>query len=656
MDPSQITPQMAQAELARRQGASGGNQGGNPQSQITPQMARAELARREGMQPPQQNVTRGTAIERIPFPGIGLLPNLDALKRTGAAIGKAGIETLNIPAKLGLPYAKKIADPNMPYEKLGIEQGLADQLVSGALEFSPYMLPIKAAAGVAKTIPFLKKGAQWLATRPTRAAMATQAPAGALYGYTNAPEGYRAFGTIGGTGLGFLGPLAGKAGSEILKKGVEKYSQSAIPGFLKKAKEALGIPGNPQDYAKTVQGRFNKDVGINKTAFDNVTQEAKGMDALLGHEREVLKNSSILDAKGKPLQKSTTEKFVDFDNAPFKTAIKGFIGDIRKLEPALREPYKNAIGVARYLNRLAPKSFEGAVAMRKNLNEHLRNYYEKKNLIPKTKDEFTKSLLGRVKKSIFSTVDQNVKKVPTKIAEKFKADWEAANKGYTELQNYYKIPQGEGALKPTRQRREALESQTLNANAIGKYLPKQKDTTTAGFQQLEKVIGGPEEAKKALRSYYLNDILENGASPQKIEKIYGKLSPAQRAYLFGGGKIEDLLNTVNEVGKKFGLPKKENWVGYIGHHGLGLGAPAAVAGGATYLGGGDAKESVAAGLGTAAAIAGLKKGVGATATPKNVMKALQKYDTIGKKRSNLSQLLFQPLGRSMYGENERGVR
>lgn len=410
------------------------------------------------------------------------------------------------------------------YDKFGTQKGLKGMLAEELIGFLPFNRAGKLVEGAVKGTPLVK-------------ALAGNTASGAAYGATNADPENRLWGGLAGGALGAGATGLGALGETALKYGAKKIAQSSIPGLIEKAGEKIRGYINPEESSGLLSKRYRAASAKNTENWRAAEEGAKKLD------------SSPSDG---------------FDSSHYKENIKKFINKVKGMEPALKEQYKNAAEFARGAYGLAPQSFEGAMAVRKNLNQQIRDFENKNNV--KIPDKQKNDLIKNIKDSLLQTVKNNESKANPVDYKNFSEAWEKANQSHRDLQEFYKAPNtAEGLIKPIRQRRELLQSGSpLDASIMNKYMPKPSQTGIGGLKQLEKILGSKEDAKKAASAYFMRQVTDGNTRDAAL-RMYAKLSPQQREYMFGGTPEGKILKAAHEVQKAFGQEKA--WMPYL-HHGI----------------------------------------------------------------------------------------
>jgi hypothetical protein len=299
------------------------------------------------------------------------------------------------------------------------------------------------------------------------------------------------------------------------------------------------------------------------------------------------------------------------------------------MEPAVRAKYAQAADFANHIQEQAPQSFSGAVALRQNLNQELKKFLDKNNV--KVADKETINFISGTKEEkglkdiLKDSVNANNKHVDNNLLNQFKNSWEAANQSHQALTDFVKTPNPQGVLKPRVPRREALNNKTLDAGALGQYL-RPNLRGDAGINQLNKLTGSDDAA----RSYLMRNVMESRGKNNPVLSTYESLSPPQRSRLFDSLPEGQALKAASAVKSAFGEPSKEG-LRVIGHHLSSLGAGAAPGFLGTLAVGGNFDDALLAGAGTATLSKGGGKLISKFATPRSVMRAVNRAQTTNKK-------------------------
>jgi hypothetical protein len=391
--------------------------------------------------------------------------------------------------------------------------------------------------------------------------------------YVNPDQSRLANAALGGAG-GALGTGAGKLFDLGIRKGAEKYAQSALPGLVEKATSKIKQYITPEQGAQKLQANFNTVNALNKANWNKTNTLAQGLDETLA-------------SQGKA-----------FDASPFTNHIQEFSDKLKNMEPAVRAKYSQAADFANYIQDQAPQSFSGAVALRQNLNGELTKFLDKNNI--KAADAEIKNLIKGLKDSLQSTVDAHSGKVDDGLLSQFKTAWEDANKSHQALTEFVKTPNPQGVLKPRVPRREALNNEALDTGALGQYL-RPSLRGMSGINQLNKLTGSDDTA----RSYLMRNVIEGRGNPAAALTNYEKLAIPQRQALFDALPEGQSLKAASTVRNAFS-PKEAPSAFDLAKHKLG-----ALATGALTLG--------------AAPLA--KKAISRYATPQSVMRAVNRAQT-----------------------------
>lgn len=349
------------------------------------------------------------------------------------------------------------------------------------------------------------------------------------------------------------------------------------------------------------------------------------------------------DAAGAPVM----ENRIDFNASPYHNYIDNYINKIQGMEPAKKQQYSQALALAGKAKELAPQSFSGTVAARQNINQDMKDFLNQQgsNTANNAMNSQSKQFLTGLKDTLKNNIPQsNMGNAGKAATNNFTDKWDAANKAHQDLQEFYKSPQpGSGVLRPVRQTREAFQAaqngQPLDAAIIGKYMPRQNQTGTAGLDQLAKMYGSKSQAQEAAKSYINKRPLTNGTSTLDVSNEYAKLSPSQRDWIYGDRKEGDLLKAVNDTRQAFGKEPSRSLLTAGTHHALSLGAPAALGYFGSELAGGDREQNLL----TAASLmggAGIGKLLARRLSPESVQ-SLVKYAQ--RSPSNYGRYFNMPL-------------
>lgn len=553
--------------------------------------------------PANNNVARGTsalmgnAASTMPASETGqegrhFLNNFG--RKQAANIAGFGRSLVNTPHRISSRIPAVVPEDFNYHQALGVEQGLADKVVQGVLEFSPFARAAKMAQSVPKIAKLFSKAPN----------LATGVAAGTAFGAVNAPEDEKMMGALFGGGAGALGVGAGKVADAGIRKIAEKYAQTAIPGLVNKATDTLKKHISPDKSARVLQQKYNVAAKTNAGNWEKTNQLANTLDTELKKRGHAFNGSRFIQDIDKGIER------------------------IAKKEPAKRAKYEHALGFANYIKQQTPQSFSGAITLRQNLNQELKKYLEKQNL--KSGDREVKTTVSNLKKVLDDTIKDNKKYVSKTRFNQFNKDWMEANKSHSSLQEFFKTPNPQGVLKPRLPRREALASGQLDAGAIGQYVrPSMRGT--AGIDQLRKLTGN----NNAARAYAVRNLIE-GRGNQNALSLYEKLPPAQREALFKNTKSGEVLNAASHAKNTVGMPAEKSFGNAIGHHIGALGVPGLLGFAGAKAAGEDTEKSLLYGAGAALAAKGSSAGTKAliskyaTRNPNSVIKAANRAVTPGK--------------------------
>lgn len=327
---------------------------------------------------------------------------------------------------------------------------------------------------------------------------------------------------------------------------------------------------------------------------------------------------------------------INFNNSPYTSYIENFKNKVGSMEPAIKAPYAQSLEVAEQAANMAPESFSGAVALRKNINQNMKDYLSKGGTAINPQNYQSKEFLTGLKRNLKNeTIAAQEGKVSPEQLAQFKSEWEAANKSHQGLQKFYKSPQkSTGVEAEGRTVREAFkaslpkemggEGLPLDPALISKYIPSLSPTGAKGIEglkQLSKVMGSKKEGVEAAKAHLFDKQLTNGANTVDSAARYAALSKTQKKYLFGNSDEGKMLEAINKTRLAFGR-EPEKTLAKIGHGVLGYGLPGVVGYGGSYLAGENNRQSL---LNALALTGGSKlvKGIGAkTANPSRVNRAI----------------------------------
>lgn len=476
-----------------------------------------------------------------------------------------------------------------PFTPAKDEEGLniAERIGTTALDYAPYAIGAGGAirAGGSALAKLAPKGAakiaEFAAKNPKTAKYLAQgsenALGGAGYGAAMAPEGDVGSSALRSAALSVIPTAGGAAFDPLLRYGAKKYAQSAIPEFTKKATEKLGQLLPVKEYSKKLEDKF---------LYANKANKA---------------NWAGLDKTAESLDKSVPRGPLNgFNSAPYDSYIQGYSNKIKGMEPAIKEPYSQSLDVAEKAKELSPQSFSGAVALRKNINQNMKDYLNKGGTAINPQNYQSKEFLTGLKNNLKNeTIAAQEGKVSPEQLAQFKNEWEAANKSHQGLQEFYKTPQAStGVLTPKRQVREAFENlksgNEIDPAIFGKYLPTLGEKGLKGIQglkQLEKLLGSKKDAADAAKAYLFSKQINNGANTVDSAAKYAQLSKSQSKYMFGKSDEGRMLEAINKTRLAFGR-EPEKTLAKIGHGVLGYGLPTAIGYGGSRLAGEDEKQSL----------------------------------------------------------------
>lgn len=492
--------------------------------------------------------------------------------------------------------------------------GTTEKVAGSLMDYAPFFMGgaglTRYGAKALSKFPATAEGlTKFAAKHPKLAKYIPDAVAGAMggagYGAATAPEGEGLSSAISQGALGAAIPVAGGAIVDpLIRYGAAKYAQSAIPEFTKKATEKLSQLKPTGEYAEMLKNRFLGASKENAQNWKSAENAAKELDVLRGTS--------------------------SFNQSPYQQYIQEYGQNIGKMEPALKEPYAQSLELAQKAGQMAPESFMGAMGLRQNINQSMKDYLAGKNagLTPtgRQSKEFLKGLKENLKNE---TIEAQKGIVPEESLNAFKNQWEQANKSHQGLQEFYKSPQASsGVIKPTRQMRERFENvkngAPIDPSVISKYVPSLSPQGTQGVEglkQLSKIMGSKQSAIDAAKSQIFRPQIENGANTVDAAARYAKLSPSQKKYLFGNSEEGKMLESINKTRLAFGR-EPEKTLAKIGHGMMSLGIPGGLGFAGGLASGESWDKSLMTGLATAAASKGIKGLAGRTATPRSVNRAI----------------------------------
>ncbi len=550
--------------------------------EIADKLAREEMARRVGSNP--------NAYEPI--------------KHIAAGLTKFGQNMANIPNNItrgAIPeFSRKSFDP---YETFGIKEGLADKIGTEVLGFLPFgkLGSMAAETGALRSLP----GSEMLKANIL---------GGASYGAVNNPQD-RLMGAAEGGGIGALahglGLAAGATGNAIYNS----YAKSAIPALVEKAgqyiKSGLGSPGAG---ATALKGQYDKISGHADKLWETARNRA-----------------AALESSGSKIDSSPVEKY-----------IKGFMNDVKKLNPASRREYMDAVEFIKKEGKgLIPKNYADVMALRRGSNETVSDFLKTKN--KEAADVNLNKFVTGLKEKLGDTLPSN-----TQAEKNFKTGWDIANKATARKKEFYQAPGTGGTLEPSKKLRTGLKSANPEGSLVDEFLPTSAQTGTHGFRQLANLLGSNKQAQQALRNYEFRNL---GNKKDALD-VYQPLSRAQRQVMFDK-EPRNLLGAAQEASQRYfpgGHEKDSRGIQLAkiaGYHLL----PGAIAGGGAYSTGHDARAALGIGAGVALGGAGLSKGLGAYAArnPESVRQAMAAAQMPTKNPG----LYLNPLFNAYFGSKQK---
>ena len=607
--------------------------GGQSQQSGAPQGLRpvedpAILAQLNGQQnspsPQQQSGPSPEQLDRARF-----VP--DPVGRFAATLMESGRNLVNIPNKINPKVFAPLADPNRNYyHEMGVEKNMGDSIAGGLIDFLPFMKGANLTKTALAESPAIAKAISSYALKNPKLAKflgggAENALAGGAYGAVNSTEGNRLEDALMGAGTGAAASVGGEALNALGRYGAKHYAQSAIPKFTEKATEKIRDLLPTSEYAKKLTDKYLAAVGLNKANWKGLEKTAENLD------KNVLRRTSEVGKEGITPNAKTLKEVESqyFNQSPYNDYISKFNEKVKGLEPAMQLPYKQAIGVAEKAGEMAPESFAGAVAARKNINQGIKDYLSDggKAINPANREstQFLTGLKNTIKEDLLNA---NKDKIGEKALEGFKNQWELANKSHQAVQEFYKSFQNSASLvKPTRQMRERFQNAyDADPNIIGKFMPSLTERGSqgiSGFQHLEKLMGSKKDAQEAAKSFLFKKQIENGANTVDAAAQYAKLSSPQKKWLFGNSEEGKYLDAINRTRLAFNREPAKTAEGMgINRHLAGMGVPALLGFGGSYYSGDSWDKSLLHGVeaGLAAKLAG--SAAGRFATPKSVDRAI----------------------------------
>lgn len=496
-------------------------------------------------------------------------------------LAEAGSAAQNTVKNMNMPrldqYFKGI--PTLPggntnlYDKFGIQKGGLDEFGENVMGFLPYASGAGAIREGAKLLPGMAK---FIEKNPYYTASAAEnALSGGAYGAVQDGKSGAETGAIAGA----LSPFPAALTNAGLRYGAEKIAQSAIPGLTKSATDYMRNLLTPNDYTSQLKGQFSKAYNENETNWGKVDEAAKALDNSLSYAP----GSLTKDGKMPPT----------FDNSPYIKHIDDYVNNINSLEPARRQEYSQALAFADEAKRTAPQSVQGAVAAHKNLNQTLSEFMTDRGIPAANRQakEFVSGLKDNLKENMSNDfLDGRMKDLG--YDQSFSDIWKAANKSHQDLQDFYKAPDKLGNISPNKKLKQAMQGDTTEGNIIGQYAPKPSQTGTEGLDQLAKNMGSKQTAQDAVQAYMSRRPLTSGVSTLDVANKYADLSPTQRDWIYGGTPQKRYLDAIENTRQEFGKEPARSLLTAGLHHGLSIGAPAALGYFGSELAGGDKEQNL----------------------------------------------------------------
>jgi hypothetical protein len=538
------------------------------------------------------------------------------------------------------------------YQAMGLNKGGADELATGLLDFAPYMAggsgAVKVGGKLLSESPAMaSKLASFAAKNPKLAKYlpeaASNAASGGAYGYNNAPEGSEGTHALLSAGLSVL-PTAASALviDPLLRYGAKKYAQSAIPKFTEKATDKLRELLPVDQYVRKLSDRFMSATSKNKANWNAVENTAKSLD--------------------ENVPRGVTQ---GFNQMPFLNYIDQHANKVKGMEPAIKAPYSQSMELAEQAKEVAPQSFSGAVALRKNINQSAKDYLNKGGTAINPQNMESKNFLTGLRNNLKNeTIAAQEGKVTPEALDQFRNQWETANKSHQDIQKFYKSPNKmTGVENEGKVLREAYKSSLpkemggtntpMDPAILSKYVPSLSPTGSKGVEglkHLEKLMGSKEDAVAAAKSHIFGKQIQNGANTVDTAAKYAQLSPAQKKYLFGDSKEGEMLEAINKTRLAFGR-EPEKTLAKVGHGLMGWGVPGLLGYEASEAAGESKAKSFQHALEAIAASKGLKYAAKASATVPRVNRAISfgKNGTTNTGRNTnmlLQALLNQPQQRN----------
>jgi hypothetical protein len=544
--------------------------------------------------------------------GYGVEGNVyDALKKAGG-VGASFIRSIaNAPHYLSGGYIPTAIDPNFDFYKyLGTESNPLTDIAEIVTQYAPY------GGGAAKAVaqlprlvekaPGLIKGiAKGISSKPT---LSANVLGGAGY-MAGTQEGNPIENAAIGAASGIVGSLIGKGVDKIITRPVASgIAEKSVKPLAKQAQKEIEKLPSPNQVARDFQESYKLSREANKSAWDDLSLKAKELDNI----KSKLPNPT-------------------FNNKPYKDFVKKYSKEMSSKEPALRAPYDEALEFTDRAISLSPKSFEGAVQLRKNINAEMNKIARKHDLV---KNKNFKDFGKQLKEKVAESVDRNIPAFAKKQGDEFKKAWEGANKAHQRQLKFYNTPGKLGSDTSNKQLREMLRQgdKAADGAVIKLFTPKTDQTGIAGYARLSELVG-EKKAKEAIQSYMLRNIESSNAD--KAVALYRKLDPDQRNAIFKGSSMKKYLDTASKI---LGTIEKQGNAHYWGNHLLSLGLPGLLAGGGSYMLGASPELALGIGAGTALAGRSAIKGIGSAfgKNPKFAEAMRQRGIDGAKRQGNLS--------------------
>lgn len=515
-------------------------------------------------------------------------------------------------------------------EKYGdVKLNLGEKIGNSLMDYAPYLIggggAVKGIGTALSKFPATAKGiASFAAKHPKWAKylpMAAENMIGSAgYGAANAEEGSRGSEALVGAGIG-LGASALGAGvvDPLLRYGAKKYAQSAIPEFTKKATDKIRELLPEESYGQKLYQNFLGKAKENKSAWSGLEKTAKDIDENVLRRTPDIREGAL-------------------NTSPYRKYIEDYEQKVSAMEPALKAPYAQSSEIAKKSLELEPQSLSGAVGLRKNINKEMSDYIKTQGQGLTPENYQTKEFLKGLKENLKNeTLDANKGRIGEESLNKFKNEWEGANKTHQEVNKFYKSPQKmTGVEKDNRSVKEAFKASLpkdmggsgvpLDPSIVTKYLPSLAPSGAQGIQglkQLSKLMGSKKEGVEAAKANIFRRQIENGAGTVDVAAQYSKLSPSQKKYLFGKSDEGRMLEAINKTRIAFDREPAKTLEKARDLHGLyGMGASGLAGMTAARLSGEDWEKSLGIGAITGMGGGMAWKGLAKSATVPRVEKAI----------------------------------